>query len=47
MNTVMRVLGEYDKTAAVGSSKTRTVMVNKVIAQTERDFKKLVRQLED
>jgi len=38
----MRVLGDYDKTA-VGSSKTRVVMVNKVIAQTERDFKKLIR----
>jgi hypothetical protein len=42
----MNVLGDYNATAN-GTLKTRTIVLNNVIAQTEKDFKKLVRQLED
>jgi len=34
----MKVLGDYEKTET-GPLRTRKIMLNKVIAQTEKDFK--------
>lgn len=46
MHTVMNVLGDYNATAK-GQLKTQMIVMKKVIAQSEKDFKKLIRQLED
>ena len=46
MHTVMKVLGDYNAKAKV-PLKTQTIVLNKVITQAEKDFKKLIRQLED
>ena len=46
MNVLMTVLADYNTTAK-GTAKTDMRVKSKVVTQAEKDFKKLIRQLED
>jgi hypothetical protein len=46
INVVMSVLADYNTTAK-GTAKTDMRVKSKVATQAEKDFKKLIRQLED